>query len=90
MVVKGAKLGLVRSVVAFNMVAASRLSYVASFLPPPVWVLEEYWQGLHRIANGPRFSLCKEMLVGARDLGLPMAALNLEWASLVRRLTRSY
>ena len=55
--IRKAQLGLVRSIASYNMLASSKLGFVAAFFPPPVAALRVVREGLQRITAGPRFAL---------------------------------
>ena len=77
--------GLLTKISLYNMLAISKLSFVASFVPPNLAAKRAESRALQILARGPWNALHPGLLKGARSLGMPSQASDLQTLSLAAR-----
>ena len=78
--------GLVTKVSLYNMLAISKLSYVAAFLPPNCEILKVEKKALQLLLRGPWNSIPDGLLKDLKSLGFPVQARDLSTLSLASRV----
>ena len=78
--------GLLTKISLYNMLAISKLSYVASFLPPNVSVLKAENRALQLLCRGPWNAIPPSLLKSVRAIGMPSQATDLTVLSIAAKI----
>jgi hypothetical protein len=78
--------GLLTKLSLYNMIAISKLSYVASFIPPNPAALRAENRALQLLCRGPWNAIPPALLKSVKAIGIPVQAVDLRILSIASRL----
>ena len=78
--------GLLTKISLYNMIAISKLSYVASFLPPNSVAIRAESRALQLLCRGPWNAIPPNLLKSVKNIGMPAQATDLLSLSMASRI----
>jgi len=78
--------GLLTKISLYNMIAITKLSYVASFFPPNIAALRAEKRALQLLCRGPWNAIPPNLLKSVKSIGIPAQATDLLTLSIASRV----